>query len=108
LGHLRVICRLLAGEPTEQPGFDLDAHNQAEVATRQDRTLAALIAEYRANRMATLALLDTVSATAWDKGGFHPAGFAITVAGIFRLIVIHEKRHLRELQAALATQKRQG
>ncbi len=108
LGHIHVIRRLLADEPTELPGFDLDRHNQAEVAARQDRSLAELIAEYRANRMATLALLDTVPATDWDKGGPHPGGFATTVAGTFRIIAIHEKRHLRELQAALATQKRQG
>lgn len=108
LGHNLVIRRLLAGEPTELPGFDLDAYNQAEVAARQGRSLAELIAEYRANRAATLALLDTVSETDWDKGGLHPGGFATTVAGTFRVIVIHEQRHLRELRAALTAQKRQG
>lgn len=101
IGHCRVIRRLLAGQSTAIPGFDLDAHNNAEVDARQQRTFAELLAEYKANRAATLALLDTVGDEDWDRGGPHPGGFETTVEGTFRVISIHEKRHLREIKAAL-------
>lgn len=102
LGHCQVIRRLLAGESTLLPGFDLDAFNQAEVAARRAHTLPELITEYQANRAATLALLETVGDEDWAKAGPHPGGFDTTVEGVFRVITIHEKRHLREWQAALA------
>jgi hypothetical protein len=97
-GHCQVIRRLLAGEPTLIPGFVLDEFNNAEVEARRWRSLPELIAEYQANRADTLALLDTIADDQWAIAGPHPGGFDTTVEGVFRVITIHEKRHLRELQ----------
>lgn len=102
IGHCEVIRRLLAGQTTLIPNFNLDEFNNAEVEARRERTLTELIAEYQDNRKKTLALLDVVADSAWDIAGPHPGGFDTTVAGVFRVIAIHEKRHLRELQAILA------
>ncbi|NUQ39018.1 MAG: DinB family protein [Caldilineales bacterium] len=100
LGHCAVIRRLLAGESTHLPGFDLDAFNEAEVAARRRLSLAEVLAEYQANRAVTLALLTTIGPEDWDKAGPHPGGFETTVEGVFRVIALHEKRHLREMKAA--------
>ncbi len=101
LGHCEVVRRLRAGQDTTIAGFDLDAYNNAEVEARRHHTLGDLVSEYKANRAATLELLDTIDEGDWDKAGPHPGGFDTTVEGVFRVITIHEKRHLRELQVAL-------
>lgn len=101
LGHCEVVRRLLVGESTTVPGFDLDTYNNAEVQTRRHVDLEGLVAEYKANRAATLELLASIGDDDWDKAGPHPGGFDTTVEGVFRVISIHEKRHLRELQVAL-------
>lgn len=98
IGHCQVIRRLLAGQPTLIPGFVLDEFNNAEVEARRWQSLPELIAEYQANRVATLALLDSIDENQWAIAGPHPGGFDSTVEGVFRVIAIHEKRHLRELQ----------
>lgn len=102
IGHCQVIQRLLDGQPTLIPDFNLDAFNNAEVGARRGRTLSELIEEYQANRDNTLALLDTIADGDWGVAGPHPGGFDTTVEGVFRVITIHERRHLRELQAILA------
>ncbi len=99
IGHYQVIQRLLAGQSLAIEGFDLDRHNDAEVARRRDRSFAAILDEYRRNRQATLDLLATVRDEDWDKSGYHPGGFDTTVAGVFRVIAIHEQRHLKEFRA---------
>ncbi len=101
LGHCEVIRLLLSDEPTLIPDFDLDTFNNAEVAKRSQMSWKEILAEYRANRMATLALLDTVPDSAWGKSGPHPGGFDTSVEGVFRVIAIHEKRHLKDLGGAL-------
>ena len=101
LGHCQVIARLLTNTPTDIAGFDLDAFNNAEVAARRPISLSDLIAEYQTNRAATLQLLASVGEDDWDRAGWHPGGFETTVEGVFRVIAIHEKRHLREIQAVL-------
>ena len=104
LGHCHVIRQLVADRPTLIADFDLDTFNNAEVAKRRRRSWEATIAEYRANRVATLALLDTITEADWEKAGPHPGGFDTTVEGVFRVIAIHEKRHLRDLNNALKKQ----
>ena len=101
LGHQQVIRALLVGQPAETADFDLDAFNAADVAARLDASLAVLLAELAGNRVETLALLDTVGSDDWDRAGYHPGGFDTTVEGTFRIIAIHEKRHVKEIRAAL-------
>ncbi len=96
IGHYQVIQRLLAGESLDIPGFDLDRHNDEQVALRASHSFEEVRREYCQNRAATLALLERVGDDDWQKSGHHPGGFDTTVAGVFRVIAIHEKRHLRE------------
>ena len=59
-GHQQVIHALVAGEVAGQPGFDLDAFNQADVAARERWTLAQVLEDLDAGRAGTLALLESV------------------------------------------------
>jgi hypothetical protein len=102
LGHCEVIRRLLADEPTFIPDFDLGTFNNAEVEKRSTLSWEDILAEYQTNRMATLALLDKVPDADWGKSGPHPGGFDTSVEGVFRVIAIHEKRHLKDLGSALS------
>lgn len=101
-GHQQVIRALLAGHAPHLTGFDLDAFNAADVAARQGASLAELLGELASNRNDTLALLETVGPDEWQRGGYHPGGFDTTIEGVFRIIAIHEKRHTKEIRAALA------
>lgn len=102
LGHCEIIRLLMADESTLIPDFDLDTFNNAEVAKRSEMSWEDILAEYKANRKATLALLDTIPDAAWDKSGAHPGGFDTSVEGVFRVIAIHERRHLKDLNSALS------
>lgn len=103
-GHQQVVRMLLAGQDPRPWEFDLDAFNEAQVGLRRTDELAALLIELEINRRDTLALLESVGPDDWDKAGFHPGGFDTTVEGTFRVIAIHERRHLRDIQAALRTE----
>lgn len=101
-GHQQVIRALLAGEVAGQPGFDLDTFNQADVAAREGWTLGKLFEDLNASRAGTLALLESMGAEDWDRAGYHPGGFDTTIEGTFRVIAIHERRHAKDIRAALA------
>ncbi len=83
-------------------GFDLDAFNADDVAARRGASLAGLLTELASNRRETLALLEVIAPADWERGGYHPGGFDTTVEGVFRIIAIHEKRHAKEIRAALS------
>lgn len=101
-GHVAVGWALLRGEPTEVPGFHLDAFNNREVAKRRGLSLAAILTELDAARSQTAALLAAVGPDDWAKSGPHPGGFTVSVEGIFKVIRVHEQRHLREVEKAVA------
>ena len=101
-GHVQVVRALLDDQGLESASFDLDAFNEREVAARRNRSLADLLEELADGRRETLALLDRLGSADWDRAGHHPGGFDTTVEGVFRVIAIHEKRHLKDIKAALA------
>lgn len=100
-GHVQVGWALLRGEPLNVEGFDLDTYNNRAVNERRALPVEAVLAELDEARAETAALLAAVSPEDWEKGGHHPGGFDVTVTGLFRVIAIHEHRHLREVRKAL-------
>ena len=68
----------------------------------RDGRLAKLLEDLNAGRAATLALLESLGGDDWDRAGYHPGGFDTTVEGTFRVIAIHERRHAKDIRAALA------
>lgn len=101
LGHVAVGWALVRGESTEIRDFDLDTYNNREVDKRRGWPMAARLAELDAARGQTAALLAAVGPDDWEKSGPHPGGFDVSVEGIFKVIRVHEQRHLREMQRAV-------
>ncbi len=91
----------MRGEPTEVPDFDLDAYNNRSVEQRQHMSPEELLVELDEARALTAQLLAAVRPEDWEKRGPHPGGFEVTVEGIFKVIALHERRHLKDIQKAL-------
>lgn len=98
VGHLadveRVLSyrmlRFLRGDPTPLSRFDHDAYVPA--GAFEARTLGSVLAELRAVRGATMALVADAPAAAFARGGAVGAG-TITAAALAYLIAGHERHH---------------
>ncbi|GAB4417146.1 MAG: hypothetical protein Kow00106_12930 [Anaerolineae bacterium] len=100
--HRQVIEVIVQGETERLPReFALDAHNarRLEKLGRLERdALLAALAEQRAQ---TVELLESLDEAALARRGPHPALGEMSAADIFRIIAMHEGRHLRDIEAAL-------
>jgi hypothetical protein len=103
LGHLadderifayRALC-LARGDTRPLPSFDEKAYVTS--AGFEARSLASLLAEYRAVRHATLALLGGLTPEAWLRRGV-VNDYSASVRGLAFHIAGHELRHLRTLR----------
>jgi hypothetical protein len=103
LGHLidderifgyRALC-VARGDARPLPGFDENAY--VATADFESRTLASLLDEYRAVRLASVALFESLPLIAWQRRGTvndysaSPRGLAFHLAG-------HELHHLRVIR----------
>ena len=66
--------------------------------------LDAILAAMAAQRERTEALFDKMSDEQLDKPFRHPALGETSVGKVFRIIGIHERMHLQEIEAALAAE----
>jgi uncharacterized protein (TIGR03083 family) len=99
-GLQATIQRFLRGQ--ELPAdFSLDRWNQRQVEKRQEQMVDELLDSLAASRQDTLALLDSLTEEQLAVPGTHPAGIETTVAGIFRIMALHERDHGREIARAL-------
>lgn len=86
--------RFARGDETPLPGFDQNTFAAAAHASGRDgRDLAE---EFRTVRAATLSLLRSFSAEAWDRTGT-ASGHRMSVRAAAFVIVGHERHHLRIL-----------
>lgn len=103
IGHLADCERILSyralrfarGDMTVLPGFDENAYVPA--ADFESRTLASVMAEFRAVRGATAALVEGLSEDVTATAGTAGSG-TITVRALFYLIAGHELHHLALLR----------
>ncbi len=103
IGHLidderifayRALC-VARGDARPLPGFD---ENDYVAATGfESRPLAALTAEYRAVRAATLTLFEPMTAEEWQRRG-SVNGYEASVRGLAFHMAGHELHHLRTLR----------
>lgn len=99
-GLQATIQRFLLDQPL--PGdFSLERWNQRQVEKRQQEAVEGLLESLAASRQDTLALLDSLSEDQLAMPGTHPAGIDTTVAGIFRIMALHERDHGGEIARAL-------
>ena len=89
----RALC-LARGESVALPGFDQDEY--AAAANANSRSLEGLLAEYRAVRAATVALIRSLDEAALDRRGIAD-GNPLSVRAAAYLIVGHELYHLRSI-----------
>lgn len=101
--HCRVIAVALRGDADQLPRtIDLDGHNAARLQGRGRMTRDELLAAMATQRERTEALFQRVGEAQLDLDVRHPALGETTVGKIFRIIGLHEKMHLREIETALA------
>ncbi len=90
----RALC-IARGDPRALPGFDEKLYVAG--AGFERRSLAALLAEYRAVRQGTIALLIGLPDGAWLHRGI-VNGYSASVRGLAFHIAGHELHHLRVLR----------
>jgi hypothetical protein len=83
------------GDPTALPSFDENTYVPA--GEFGHRPLADLIAEFRATRAATLALLCGLPESAMTRGG-EASGAHVTVRGLAWITAGHERHHVKILR----------
>jgi len=88
--------RIARGDKTELPGYNQDSY--AAVAGASTRSLDDLLAEYRAVRAASIALISSVDEAALDRVGSTNNGQPLSVRAAAYIIVGHELYHLRSIQ----------
>jgi hypothetical protein len=93
--------RSAAGQTVTLPDdFDLDRYNQGQARKQADKSVAQLMSELEAVRAATLSFLDELNDEQMGLPTVHPVVKPITVAGIFKIIAIHQTQHAEELEKA--------
>lgn len=103
--HRRFVGAALADQPVRLAGFDLDRWNAEHVARRAGQSVAEILADLRAEREATLALLPTIPADGWEKRCEHPALGETSVLQVVRIIGIHERMHMKEMRRQAEVQR---
>ncbi len=107
VGHLvdserahRRFIEAVAGDipPARLENFDLDAWNAARAAKRAAQPLEELLALLEQERQTTIAVLQGLPDDAWEKRGEHAALGNVTVLFVARVIGLHERAHLQEMQ----------
>ncbi|MDP1831901.1 MAG: DinB family protein [Geothrix sp.] len=83
--------RIGRGDATPLPGFDEDAY--ALTARADERTLAELLADFKATRAASLTLFHGLPEAAWNQPGIS-SGKAITARCLPYICLGHAAHHL--------------
>ena len=103
LGHLVDVERIFAyrllrigrGDITPLPGFDENVY--VPPAGFDDRALRDLVAEFRAVRLSTVALLNGLPSAAWSRRG-SASGNPVSTRALAYIIVGHVTHHLGVLR----------
>lgn len=100
-GMTRLIQQIRQGHKGVAEDFDLNRYNAGGVEKLKEKTPAELMAMMSDNRERTLQLLHELSEEELALEGRHASGNIMSVEAILRLIGLHERQHLRDLQQAL-------
>ncbi len=89
------LMRIARGDTTPLPGFDEKAYVPA--GDFDARPLASLVAEFRALRISTIALMDGLPPEGWARRG-QASGASITTGALGYIIVGHVAHHIGVLR----------
>jgi len=102
VGLVGQMGRLLQGEATVPPDFDIDRWNArvqrktAEAALTVEQAQETL----KASHTKLLALIDTLSEDDWERRGFQPGlGREVSLEEFIHVIGLHERTHAQEMEA---------
>ncbi|MFO3796767.1 MAG: DinB family protein [Anaerolineales bacterium] len=100
-GLLELFEQILQGGSGVPADFSLDRYNASQRERARPFTPAALLAEYRRARLATLSWLAQRTPTELERRGRHPFLGETTLYEMVRLIYLHNQLHLQDVQKAL-------
>lgn len=97
------IEQIVSGGEGATPEFDLDKWNAAQVKKLRIHPPESLLPMFVGVHQAGLDLLGRVPDDAWDKQGYYPHELIGTIAvkGWFKMIAVHNRIHLNDIQKAL-------
>lgn len=99
---LAVIARrAITGEPNPIPDFDVHRWNARQVEKRRASSLADLLHEWEATRTATRQLCEEIREEWWTREADHPLHGHLTLAGIFEVMVAHQREHSEQILQAI-------
>ena len=87
--------RFARNDTTEQPGFDQDSYVKYSGANA--RSVADLLEEFTAVRIATIALFNSFGAEAWTRSGVANR-HTLSVRAAAYIIAGHELHHIKSIQ----------
>jgi hypothetical protein len=100
--HCRVIATIAKGDHARLEGtLDLESHNATRLAERGTLTKADILAGLATQRARTEGLFNRLTEEQLSLEGRHPALGQMTIDKIFRIIGIHMKMHIQEINEAL-------
>ena len=100
-GNLGQAQRLVAGEQTVPPDFDLDRWNRGAVRKAAHRSLADLLRLIADSYSSALTFVESLDEIDLDKVGLHAGGDMLTTEEFLRRMVDHRLEHVTDIQAAL-------
>ena len=101
-GHQRLIGNVAQGGPGAPADLDIDRYNRGTVAQLAGCTVEELLLDAAEVRRETVALVSALDDADLDRRGRHPVlGEDAALVDMIRIIVMHVKMHLRDLQRVL-------
>ncbi|GAB4497900.1 MAG: hypothetical protein OHK0052_10290 [Anaerolineales bacterium] len=96
----QLVSAIVAGGSGAAEDFDIDRFNQRKVTQLAGHSTAALLAQLREARAATVALAQELTPADLQKVGRHPFLGVTTVEEILKLMYRHQQIHLRDVRKA--------
>ncbi len=101
-GLLGQAQRLVTGEQTVPPDFDLARWNRSAVRRSKETTPAELLDKILVAHAASLKFLETLGDDQLDLVGRHSSGSMLSTERFIRRIADHRAEHVADIRAALA------
>lgn len=97
------IEQIISGGGGAEVDFNLDEWNAETVQAMQKHAPTALLPMFAEAHQNSLALLERTPGDAWDKQGFYPHELIGTIGlkGWFKMIAVHNRIHLKDIQKVL-------
>jgi uncharacterized damage-inducible protein DinB len=89
----------LAGDYPELHGeFELDKFNALMTERWRAKSFEQIVAALKEAREDTLSWLDTLTPVQLERNGEHAAWGNLTIKGVFRILVLHDKFHRADIE----------